>query len=132
MKIGIITADFNQDLTHNMKNIAIKKAEELGCKIIKDINVPGVFEIPFAVNKIIKDKDIEGIITIGVVKKGDTKHDEVVANNCAKKIMDLSVEYDKPVSLGVIGPCVTLKQAEYRHKDYAIRAAEAVVKMTKI
>ncbi len=41
---------------------------------------------------------------IGAVIQGETKHDEVVAHQAARKLMDLSVEHRKPVGMGIIGP----------------------------
>lgn len=132
MNLAIVTADFNSKITHKMENIAKKQAIKLGAAIKKTIHVPGAFEIPFAVKKLIKQKEINGIITLGAVIKGDTDHDQVVANNAAEQIMKLSLKYEKPVSLGIIGPNVTRVQAEEKLESYAKRAAEAVIKMLNI
>ncbi|MBL7147552.1 MAG: 6,7-dimethyl-8-ribityllumazine synthase [Nanoarchaeota archaeon] len=132
MNIAIVTADFNSKITHKMEEIAKKHAISLGAKIKKTIHVPGAFEIPFAVKKLIKNKEIKGIITLGAVIKGDTGHDQIVANNAAQQIIKLSLEYEKPISLGIIGPNVTKEQATARLENYAKRAAEAVIKMLNI
>ena len=132
MNIAIVTADFNSKITHKMEEIAKKHAISLGEKIKKTIHVPGAFEIPFAVKKLIKNKEIKGIITLGAVIKGDTGHDQIVANNAAQQIIKLSLEYEKPISLGIIGPNVTKEQATARLENYAKRAAEAVIKMLNI
>ncbi|MBL7054227.1 6,7-dimethyl-8-ribityllumazine synthase [Candidatus Woesearchaeota archaeon] len=132
MNLAIVTADFNSKITYKMEEVAKKQAVSLGAKIKKTIHVPGAFEIPFAVNKLLKDPEIDGIITLGVVIKGHTDHDQVVANNASKQIMNLSLKYEKPVSLGIIGPNVTRTQAEEKLENYAKRAAEAVIKMLNI
>ena len=93
MNIAIITADFNSKITHKMEAIAKKHAVKLGAAIKKTIHVPGAFEIPFAVKKLLKQKEIDGIITLGVVIKGDTDHDQIVANNSAEQILKLSYYY---------------------------------------
>ena len=92
MNIAIVTADFNSKITHKMEEIAKQKAIELGAKIEKIIHVPGAFEIPFAVKKLLKQKEIDGVITLGAVIKGDTDHDQIVANNSAEQIIKLSLE----------------------------------------
>jgi len=132
MNLAIVTADFNSKITYKMEEIAKKHATSLGATIKKTIHVPGTFEIPFAVKRLIKKKEIDGIITLGAVIKGDTGHDQVVANNAAQQIIKLSLEYEKPVSLGIIGPNVTKEQATERLENYAKRAAEAVIKMLNI
>lgn len=129
MKIAIIVADFNSELTSKMANYAKKQAKKLQIEIVKIIHVPGVFEIPYAINKIIKNKEINGIITLGVVKKGDTDHDVIVASTTSRKIMDLSLKHNKPIGLGIIGPNVTLDQAKKRLKGYSERAVIAAYKM---
>jgi len=132
MNLAIITADFNSKITSKMESIAKKQAIKLGADIKQIIHVPGAFEIPFALKKILKNPEIDGVITLGAVIKGDTDHDQIVANNAAEQILKLSLEYEKPVSLGIIGPNVTRKQAEEKLESYAKRAAEAVIKMLDI
>ena len=132
MNLAIVTADFNSKITNKMESIAKKQAIKLGAAIKQTIHVPGAFEIPFAVKKLIKQKEINGIITLGAVIKGDTDHDQVVANNAAEQILKLSLKYEKPVSLGIIGPNATRTQAEEKLESYAKRAAEAVIKMLNI
>ncbi len=132
MNLAIVTSDFNSKMTHKMEEIAKHHAVKLGATIKKIIRVPGAFEIPFAVKKLLKNKEIDGIVTLGAVIKGDTDHDRVVADNAARQIMELSLEYMKPVSLGIIGPNVTRSQAAARFENYAKRAAEAVIKMLNI
>ncbi len=132
MNLAIVTADFNSKITNKMESIAKKQAIKLGAAIKQTIHVPGAFEIPFAVKKLIKQKEINGIITLGAVIKGDTDHDQVVANNAAEQILKLSLKYEKPVSLGIIGPNVTRAQAEEKLENYAKRAAETVIKMLNI
>lgn len=132
MKIGVVTADFNSEITHKMEKIAVKHAHNLNAKVVKRIHVPGVFEIPYAVDRLLHDDGIDGVATLGAVITGDTGHDKVVASNAARKIMDLSIEFHKPVSLGIIGPKVTWQQALDRHEGYARRSVEAVVNLLSL
>jgi len=55
----------------------------------------------------------------------------VIAYAIAKKLMDLSCEYGKPVSLGISGPNITWQQAEKRIEEYSTRAVDSVVKMLR-
>ncbi len=63
--------------------------------------------------------------------QGETKHDEVVAHQTARKLMDLSVEHRKPVGMGIIGPGANRMQALERAEEYARRAVEAAVKLAR-
>jgi len=131
VNIAIVVAEFNYDITYLMLQKALNHAKFLGVKVPVVYKVPGTFEIPYAVSKLIKRKDIDGIVALGAVIQGETKHDELVAGQTARKIMDLMIEYGKPVGLGIIGPGASRMQALERVEDYARRAVEAVVKMIK-
>ena len=130
MKIGIVVSEFNYDITQSMLERAKSHAEFLGAKVEQIIHVPGVYDMPLAVKKMIQKKGIDGVVTLGAVIEGETKHDEIVIGQAARKLTDLSVEYEKPVGLGITGPGMTRLQAEDRIEN-AKAAVEAVVKMHK-
>lgn len=130
-KLGMVVSLFNYEITGEMSKRAQERAKETGAKIVKIIEVPGSFEIPLAVKELLDDKGIDGAITIGTIIKGGTDHDMVVAHSIARKLLDLSIEYGKPVSLGISGPNITWQQSEKRINEYAIRAVDSVVKMLR-
>ena len=130
-KIAIVVSRFNEEITMKMKKIAAERAKELQADVVKIVEVPGAFEIPLAVIRLLEDKKIQAVVTLGTIIKGDTNHDEVIAHAIAKKLLDLSIEYKKPVSLGISGPNVTWKQSERRIKEYALRAVDSVVNMLR-
>ena len=131
-KLGVVVSTFNYEITGEMSKKAQERVKEVGARIVKVIEVPGSFEIPFAVKKLLEDKNIDGVVTIGTIIKGGTDHDAVVAHTVARKLLDLSCEYGKPVSLGISGPNITWQQSEKRIEEYAIRAVDSVVKMLRI
>ncbi len=130
-KIGIVLSDFNADITHMMSKIAEEHTEFLGAKVAKLIRVPGAFDIPLAVSKLVKSSNIDGVVCLGTVIEGDTKHDEIVANNAARKIADLSVSSGKPVALGISGPGMTRADGVKRIEGYAKRSVETAIKMIR-
>ena len=130
-KLGMVVSLFNYEITGEMSKRAVERAKEMGVKIVKIIEVPGSFEIPLAAKELLDDKDIDGVVTIGTIIKGGTDHDTVVAHTVARKLLDLSCKYKKPVSLGISGPNITWQQSEKRIEEYAIRAVDSVVKMLR-
>ena len=74
---------------------------------------PGSFEIPFIINKNINLYD--GFVALGCIIRGETIHFELIANECARKIMDLSIISKKPIGFGII-TCENIKQAIKRSK----------------
>ena len=130
-KLGMVVSQFNYEITGEMSKKAQQRAKEVGIKIVKIVEVPGSFEIPLAAKEMMEDKEIEGVITLGTVIKGGTDHDHVVGNAVARKLLDLSLEYGKPISLGISGPNITWQQSEKRIEEYGVRAVDSVVKMLR-
>ncbi len=130
INLGFVVSEFNRDLTYQMEIVGREHANFLGANVEKTIMVPGVYDMPLAIKKLLKDKNIDAIVTIGCVIEGATEHDEVIMQHAARKIMDLSVEYDKPVALGISGPGMSRMEAHERI-DYAKRAVESAVKMVR-
>jgi 6,7-dimethyl-8-ribityllumazine synthase len=129
-RIGIVCSEFNFDLTQMMLERAKEHAKFLDVDVAKVTMVPGVFDIPLAVKAMMKEKEIDAVVTIGAVIEGETEHDQVVIGQAARKITDLAVDYEKPVGLGITGPGMSRLQAEDRI-ERAKDAVESVVKQLK-
>jgi 6,7-dimethyl-8-ribityllumazine synthase len=130
LKIALVVSDFNFDVTSLMLERARLHVELLGAEVSHTVHVPGVFDMALAVKKLIKRKDVDGVVMIGAVIKGDTKHDELIAGAAAKAAVDLAIQFDKPVALGITGPGMDRMQAIDRI-DNARNAVESVVRMIK-
>lgn len=130
IRIGIVVSEFHYDITMAMLERAREHAEFLGASIERIIKVPGVFDMPLAIKKLLQDINIDGVVALGAVIEGETEHDEIVMQHAARKIIDLALQYEKPVGLGITGPGMTRLQAEERI-DRAKQAVEAVVKLHK-
>ncbi len=131
VKLGLVVSEWNFDVTGPMREFAKRHAEFLGAQIAVEIMVPGVYDLPLAAKRLAERKDVDAVVTLGAVIEGETEHDEIVMQHAARKLMDLSLEYGKPVTLGISGPGMTRIQALERVNDYAKRAVEAAIKMTK-
>lgn len=130
VKLGMVVAEFNRDITYMMEILGKEHAEFLGAEVSEIIRVPGTFDIPIAVKKMLEKGRVDAVVAIGCVIEGETEHDEIVAQHAARKIMDLSLEYGKPVTLGISGPGMG-RLAAIERVDYAKRAVEAAVKLVK-
>ena len=129
VRIGAVVSEFNYDITQMMLELAKEHAKFLDSEITDIIAVPGVFDMPLAIKKLLEDDEIDAVVTLGAVIEGSTSHDEIVVQHASRKIADLALEYNKPVALGITGPGMTRLEAHQR-VDYAKRAVEAAVKMT--
>lgn len=124
-----MVSEFNEEVTSRMLEVAKEKAEKLKLKIKYICNVPGAYDMPILVDALLQKKDIDGVVTLGAIIKGQTKHDEVIANSTAQTLTNLSLKYQKPVSLGITGPGMQERHAYARIRPVAERAVEAIVKI---
>lgn len=129
--LGIVVSEFNYDITFAMLELAKEHARFLEANVVKIVRVPGVFDMPLAVKKLIRQENIDGIVVLGAVIEGQTEHDEIVAQHSSRKIADLTLEFEKPIGLGISGPGMSRLEA-HKRVEYAKRAVEAVVKMVKV
>jgi 6,7-dimethyl-8-ribityllumazine synthase len=127
-RLGFVVSEFNRDITYQMELLGREHARFLGVEVATVVYVPGVYDMPFMVKKLLRREDIDAVVTIGCVIQGETAHDEIVVSQAARKLMDLSLEHDKPVTLGITGPKMSRPDA-HKRVDYAKRAVEAAVKL---
>ena len=128
MKIALVTADFNSEVTTPMEQAARERAAHHEILISHAIHVPGVYDMPVVVKRLLARKDVDAVVLIGAVIKGETKHDELICNAVAGAATALSLQFDKPVALGITGPDMTDEQAEARIGN-AARAVDAAVRL---
>ena len=126
-----MVSEFNKEVTSRMLSVAQEKANLMKLKITYTCKVPGAFDMPIIVDTLLKKKDVDGVVTLGAIIKGQTKHDEVISHSTAKSLIDLSIKYQKPVSFGISGPGMQERHAYARIRPVAERAVEAVVKISK-
>jgi 6,7-dimethyl-8-ribityllumazine synthase len=130
IKLGFVVSEFNRDLTYMMEIEGKEHAEFLGAEVTDTLYVPGAYDMPLAIKKMLDNGTVDAVVTIGCVIEGATQHDEVVVSHASRKIIDLSLEYGKPVTLGISGPGMTRLEAHERI-DYARRAVESAVKLVQ-
>jgi len=129
LNIAIVVSEFNDEITSKMLQVALEKAKNLKLIIKYTCKVPGVFDMPIVIDSLLKKKEIDAVVTLGAVIKGQTKHDELITNTTVRAIIDLSIKYQKPVTLGITGPGMSERQAHARIRPVAERAVEAVEKI---
>lgn len=129
MKIAVVVSEFNSEVTERMLEVARERARSLGLQVVHICRVPGTYDMPIAVDALLRNDIIDGVATLGAVIKGQTKHDEVIVNATARSLQDIAIRYAKPVSLGVAGPGMQTRQAYARIRPVAERSVEAVAKM---
>lgn len=129
MKIGVVRARYNEAITEKMLESAREKAEESGADI-EVLEVPGAYDTPLAADRLAEKDDIDAVTVIGCIIKGDTDHDRIIGDSIARKLSQISLDRNKPVTLGVTGPGMTASEAKDRI-EYAGQAVESAFEMVK-
>ncbi|HKG41377.1 MAG TPA: 6,7-dimethyl-8-ribityllumazine synthase [Nitrososphaeraceae archaeon] len=129
IRIAIIVSEFNSDITFQMLNKAKDQAQKIKADVRYICFAPGSFDMPLLIEELLKKNDVDAAVTLGAVIKGETSHDDIVAENAARLIADLSLKYGKPIGLGITGPDMTLEQAKDRIDIVPLRAVNAAVNM---
>ena len=104
IKIAIILPRFNSRVTGILKEGAM---DCLGQHEVKEENidiywVPGSFELPMLLSKVVKIKKYDGFLVLGALIRGETPHFDHLATETTKGIAKISLEITKPVGYGVI------------------------------
>lgn len=103
-KFCIVASRFNSFIVEQLEAGAVDALVRHGASRdnIDIVKAPGAFELPMVVKRIAANKNYDAIIALGAVIRGGTPHFEYVAGECVKGIASVSLQYDIPVSFGVL------------------------------
>ena len=73
MKIAIVVSEFNEEITSRMLSVAEEKAKTMKITITYTCKVPGAYDMPIIVDALLQKKNVDGIVTLGAIIKGQTK-----------------------------------------------------------
>jgi 6,7-dimethyl-8-ribityllumazine synthase len=101
LRIGIVTARFNPEITERLEEGAIKYLEEIDHIEIEAVRVPGAIEIPLAC-KVLLESGCAGVVALGAVIRGETSHYDLVCNSVERGVTQLMLEKGQPIGMGVL------------------------------
>lgn len=124
--IGIVVAEYYKEITDGLLAgvFSVLRQGGVAKQNVVNVSVSGSFEIPYGCLHLLKNKKVDAIITLGCIIKGETEHDRYIASSVAQGITQLMLEYDVPISFGVI-TANTLEQAKARSKGTMNKGKEA-------
>lgn len=126
-RLAILTTLINPKVIEVMVEAAQAEAKQHGMQIIIVQKTVGCLDMPVIAQALFKDQEVDGVVILGAVAQGETKHDELVVNMMTDHIINLSLQYSKPVGFAVIGPGAKAHHFMPRADEYARRAVQAVV-----
>jgi len=133
LKIGIVQARFNLEVTNALAAACLAELDALGVKPdrITHIHVPGALEVPLALQALAHTEDPEpynALIALACVIRGETYHFELVAHESASGISRVSSDFHVPVANAIL-TTENLAQAVARQTEKGRDAARVAVEM---
>ena len=133
-KILIIDAYYYDEVSTNlMDGIQTSLDDEFKKLNLKPdyIVVAGALEIPQAINLVLKKTNYDGIIAVGCIIRGETSHYDIVADNSARGIMELSFKFNTPITNAIL-TVDNYDQAIARSKERGQHAVKALIGLMNI
>lgn len=103
VRVAIVAARFNWHITEPLLQGALAAFAQAGVTAeIPVVRVPGAFEIPIVARRLAKTGLYDAVLTLGAVIRGDTPHFDYVAGECARGVLDVSLQTGVPIVFGVL------------------------------
>lgn len=124
MRIVAVCGSFHKSEIQSMLDFAKDEADKWSIEIAEVIWVPGSMEVPLALRRVLEQYD--GAICLGIIEKGETLHGAAMGNAVIKSVVDLQLDFNKPIGLGIIGPGAEPHHIAPRLEPHARAAVNAV------
>ncbi|OAV63264.1 6,7-dimethyl-8-ribityllumazine synthase [Bacteroidales bacterium Barb6XT] len=134
MNIGIVVAEWNKGITEKLLEGACNTLERHGVKTDNIIvrRVPGSVELTFGAKRLAESRDLDAVIILGCVVRGDTPHFDYVCDSVTNGLTELNLMYDIPFIFGLL-TTENMQQAEDRAGGkYGNKGDEAAVTAIKM
>jgi 6,7-dimethyl-8-ribityllumazine synthase len=133
LRIGIVQARFNEDVSHGLLASCLAELKHLGVQDedVLHVSVPGALEIPLALQNMAQTDQFDALVAIGAVIRGETYHFELVANESGAGITRVGLESGIPIANAVL-TTENEEQAEARMAIKGAEAARAAVEMANL
>lgn len=133
-RFGIVVSEWNETITEGLycgAETALLDCDATPEDIIR-LNVPGSFELIYGAKKMIETQNIDAVIVIGCVIKGDTMHFEFICEGVTQGIKDLNIKFDVPVIFCVLTDNTEQQSIDRSGGIYGNKGTEAAIAALKM
>lgn len=135
--IAIVVSDFNDEITHELKNGAVQELKKQGWleNELTIVHVPGAIEIPLMAQRLAKTKKYGAVIALGAVVRGDTDHYDYVCQQVSYGCQRVSLDESLPIIFGVLttdNEAQALARCGGEHGHKGVDAARAAIQMINL
>ncbi|HEX5311368.1 6,7-dimethyl-8-ribityllumazine synthase [Aquabacterium sp.] len=133
LRVGIVQARFNDQLTGRMAQVCIDELKALGVAEdnIRHVTVPGALEVPVALQAMAESDQFDALVALGCIIRGETYHFELVANESGAGVTRLTLDYQLPIANAIL-TVENDAQAEARVVEKSRDAARVAVEMANL
>ena len=132
LRVGVVASRFNEEIGAELLARARAELARLGVRAedVTVASVPGALEIPLALQWMAQSERYDALVAIGAVIRGDTRHFEVVADESARGVMDVALEFGIPVANGIL---TTEDEGQAKARlDKGAEAARVALEMARL
>ena len=132
-RVGIVLSRFNPGIGDLMLAGALRAVKEAGVaeRDVTVATVPGALETPLALQRLAQSGNFDVLVALGAVIRGDTYHFEIVANESARGVAEVELEFGIPVGNGIL-TTDTDEQALVRAEAKGYEAAQAALELANL
>jgi 6,7-dimethyl-8-ribityllumazine synthase len=104
LRIGVVRSRWNAGIVERLAEGVERGLKALGVVAddVVEVSVPGSFEIPFGARALATSGEVDAVVCIGVVIRGETTHYDIVAGECARGVQEVQLATGVPVAFGVL------------------------------
>ena len=133
LRVGVVLSRFNPDIGDALLASALRGLKDAGVAddAIVVATVPGALEVPITLQRLAQSGDFDALVAIGAVIRGETYHFEIVANESARGIGEVALQFGIPIGNGIL-TCDTDEQARSRMQTKGYEAAQAALEIANL
>ena len=136
-RIAVVASRYNLGIVDRLLDACLAELEAKGISrgAVTVVRVPGAFELPVVANRLAAVGEVDAVIALGVVIRGNTPHFDYVAGECARGLARVSLDHDLPVIFGVLtveNEQQALDRAGGAHGNKGAEAALSALEMISI
>ena len=130
LRIGVVQARFNEGVTNGLREACLAELAALGVRAenITHVTVPGALEVPSALQWLAQRGQVDALVALGCIIRGETYHFELVANESGAGVTRVALDSGLPVANAIL-TTENLSQAIVRQVEKGRDAARVAVEM---
>jgi 6,7-dimethyl-8-ribityllumazine synthase len=132
-RVGIVLSRFNPAVGDGLLAGALRALREAGVadEDVVLATVPGALETPLALQRMAQSGDVDALVALGAVIRGETYHFEIVSNESARGVAEVALQFGVPIGNGIL-TCDTDEQALARMDTKGYEAAQAALELANL